>query len=138
MRKIIFFILLLVFQFVHSQEQKTTVTQDNQTEDVIYDSKEVDVKPEFKGGISFFYKYVGKNFNPPDEKNFKGGKIVLTFVIEKDGSITNIDIEEDAGFNSRKEAIKLMENSPKWIAGEKNGKKVRCSYTFPITLNISD
>lgn len=92
------------------------------------------IKPSFPGGMGLFYKYVGNNFKVPE--NFKGsGKIYLKFFIEKDGSITEIEIIRDLGFGLGDEAARILKESPKWIPGQVNGKPARMIYSLPITIN---
>ena len=92
------------------------------------------IKPSFPGGMGLFYKYVGNNFKIPE--NFKGnGKIYLKFFIEKDGSITDIEIIRDLGFGLGAEAARILKESPKWIPGQVNGKPTRMIYSLPITIN---
>ena len=92
------------------------------------------LKPSFPGGMGLFYKYVGNNFKIPE--NFKGsGKIYLKFFIEKDGSLTDIEIIRDLGFGLGGEAVRVIKQSPKWIPGLENGKPVRMMYSLPITIN---
>ena len=92
------------------------------------------IQPSFPGGMMLFYKYVGNNFKIPE--NFKGsGKIYLKFFIEKDGSITDIEIIRDLGFGLGAEAARILKESPKWIPGQLNGKPTRMIYSLPITIN---
>lgn len=91
-------------------------------------------QPNFPGGMGMFFKYVGNNFKIPE--NFKGnGKIYLKFFIEKDGSITDIEIIRDLGFGLGDEAVRVIKESPKWIPGQVNGKPTRMIYSLPITIN---
>ena len=91
-------------------------------------------QPSFPGGMIMFYKYVGNNFKIPE--NFKGsGKIYLKFFIEKDGSLTDIEIIRDLGFGLGDEAARILKESPKWIPGQVNGKPTRMIYSLPITIN---
>jgi hypothetical protein len=80
-----------------------------------------------------FYKYVGNNFKVPE--GFKGkGKIYLRFFIEKDGSLTEIEIIRDLGFGLGDEAIRVLKESPKWIPGSVNGSPVRMTFSIPILI----
>jgi periplasmic protein TonB len=110
-------------------KQVEVVEEDNG----LYNSAGVEVKPEFPGGIDKFYKYVQNNFERPDDENFPGGKVFVQFVVEKDGSLTDIKVR-DIGYGTKAAAEKLLRKCPKWVPAEQNGKKVRCSYTLPITL----
>ncbi|MBC7494934.1 MAG: energy transducer TonB [Flavobacterium sp.] len=128
MKKYILLFSVLSFQAIFSQNNETL----NSHETPIYDAVDVDKKPDFPGGIAMFYQYVGKNFIVPEHE--KPGKIYTKFVIEIDGSVTNIDVVRDE-VGGKNEAIKLFKNCPKWIPGEKNGEKVRTRFAFPIKLD---
>lgn len=99
----------------------------------IYNSAGVEVKPEYPGGMEKFYKFVQSNFKSPTTPDFPGGKIFVMFVIEKDGSLTDVKVK-DIGFGTKEEALRIISLMPKWLPAENNGKKVRCSYMLPIAL----
>lgn len=125
-----FLVLLFAFfaiQIVSAQEGNTI------SDNLLYDIQGLDLKPDFPGGRDEFYKFIAKNYRTPDVKKLNG-KVYVTFVIEKDGSLTNIKVLKDIGNGTGKEAIRVLELSPKWIPGEQNGKKVRCTYTLPISI----
>jgi protein TonB len=104
------------------------VEEDN----TIYNSAGIEVKPEFPGGWPKFYKFIENNYNVPSDS--PGGKVFIQFVVEKDGSLTDIKVLRDIGYGTGKEAERVLRKSPKWTPAEQNGKKVRCSYQLPITL----
>jgi len=97
----------------------------------------IEQKPEFPGGIEKFYTFVGKNYTPPEEEGLKG-KVYVTFVVEKDGSLTDIKVIRDIGYGTGKEAIRVLNKCPKWLPGEQNGKKVRVLYSLPITIQSAE
>lgn len=99
----------------------------------IYNTAGVEKRPDFPGGLQEFYNYVGKNFKVPNVKDLKG-KIFVTFVVEKDGSITDVKVIRDIGYGTKEEAIRVLTQSPKWIPGEQSGKKVRVIYSLPISI----
>ena len=103
----------------------------------IYNTASIDVKPYFPGGIDKFYKFVGNNYQTPEEEGLKG-KVYVTFVVEKDGSLTDIKVIRDIGYGTGKEAIRVLKKCPKWTPGEQNGKKVRVLYSLPITIQSAD
>jgi Uncharacterized protein conserved in bacteria (DUF2059)/Gram-negative bacterial TonB protein C-terminal len=105
----------------------------NSSDNTVYNTAGIDVKPEFPGGIDEFTRYVAKNFNTPNVAGLKG-KVFVSFVIEKDGSLTDIKILRDIGYGTGKEAVRVLELSPKWLPGEQNGQKVRCTYSLPISI----
>ncbi|WP_295336793.1 energy transducer TonB [Flavobacterium sp.] len=102
-------------------------------EDQIYNTSGVDIKPEFEGGMEKFYKFIGQNFKVPDEEDLRG-KIFVSFVVEKDGSLGDIKVIRDIGYGTGNEAIRVLKICPKWKPGELNGKKVRVLYSMPINI----
>jgi len=112
---------------------KDVIAEDNN----IYNTAGIEVKPEFPGGIDKFYKYVGKNYQVPEEEGLKG-KVFVSFVVEKDGSLTDIKVIRDIGYGTGKEAIRVLKASPKWNPGEQNGKKVRVLYSLPINIQSAE
>ena len=103
----------------------------------IYNTAGIEVKPDFPGGIEKFYKFVGNNYQAPEEEGLKG-KVYVTFVVEKDGSLTDIKVIRDIGYGTGKEAIRVLKKCPKWTPGEQNGKKVRVLYSLPITIQSAE
>ena len=102
----------------------------------VFDIKNVDVKPEFVGGMKGFYDFLAKNYKMPDLENYSG-KVIVNFVIEKDGAITEIEVVSDIGYGTGKEAIRVLGICPKWKPAVLDGEKVRTLYTFPINLKSS-
>jgi protein TonB len=105
--------------------------------DSIYNAVDLDVKPDFPGGIEKFMKFMVKNFKVPEVSNFKG-KVISEFIVEKDGTITAIEIIQDPGYGSGEECIRVLKKSPKWNPGKKNGISVRTKYKFPLSLQSSE
>ena len=103
----------------------------------IYNTAGIEVKPDFPGGLDKFYKFIGKNFQVPEEDGLKG-KIFVTFVVEKDGSLTDIKVIRDIGYGTGKEAIRVLKSCPRWNPGEQNGKKVRVLYSLPISIQSGE
>jgi periplasmic protein TonB len=98
----------------------------------------LDKMPEYPGGIKNFYKYVGDNFDKPDIDDVKTVTVIVMFVIEKDGSITDVRIARDPGYGMAKEAVRVLKSmKTKWTPGYKNNEPVRTAYTLPITVNIN-
>ncbi|MFD2600548.1 energy transducer TonB [Flavobacterium suzhouense] len=106
-------------------------------DNTVYNSAGLQVQPEFPGGIQAFYGYVMKNFRTPELEQDMTAKIYVSFVVEKDGSITAIKILRDPGYGLGKEAERVLKSiKTKWSPGIQNGKPVRASYNLPITINI--
>ncbi|HLA56394.1 MAG TPA: energy transducer TonB [Flavobacterium sp.] len=95
----------------------------------------LDKLPEFPGGINRFYSYVGSNFGKTEIGDEKTIKIYVTFVIEKDGSMTDIRVPRDPGFGLGTEAIRVLKSlKTKWAPGMIAGQPVRTAYSLPITV----
>jgi protein TonB len=109
------------------------VEEDN----TVYNTAGIEVKPDFPGGMEKFYKFVGNNYQTPEEDGLKG-KVYVTFVVEKDGSLTDIKVIRDIGFGTGKEALRVLNKCPRWTPGEQNGKKVRVLYSLPITIQSAE
>ncbi len=115
-----------------SEDDVSTVVV-NQDDNLIYNTAGIEVKPEFPGGPTKMYEFIEKNFIKPQGEVIKG-KVYVTFVIEKDGTLTDIKVLRDLGYGTGKEAIRVLKMMPKWSPGEQNGRKVRCTYSFPISI----
>jgi protein TonB len=107
----------------------------NAEDNSIYNTAGVEVRPEFPGGIQEFYNFVGRNYKTPNVKNLKG-KIFVTFVVEKDGSLSDIKVLRDIGHGTGEEAVRVLKECPKWLPAEQNGKKVRVLYSLPISIQL--
>ncbi len=113
---------------------EAAIVEDNS----VHDFASIEVQPSFPGGMDKFYGYVAKNFNYPAaaRENGVSGRIIMSFVVEKDGSLTDIKVLRDLGMGTGDEAIRLLKKSPKWSPGVQNGRNVRVQYTLPIMLNL--
>lgn len=111
---------------------------DTTRKDVVYDFSSIEKLPEYPGGMDGFYRYVGKNFKYPEaaRRDSISGRLILSFVVEKDGSLSDIKILRDLGAGTGEEAVRLLKESPKWNPGVQDGKPVRVQYTLPIQLNL--
>ncbi|HWS60370.1 MAG TPA: energy transducer TonB [Flavobacterium sp.] len=95
----------------------------------------LDKMPEFPGGIQKFYNYVGNNFEKPDTDEIINFKVYVSFVIERDGSMTDIKVIKDPGYGMGKEAFRVLKSlKTKWSPGIINSKPVRTSYNLPISV----
>ena len=90
--------------------------------------------PDFPGGMQAFYSFVAQNFTAP-EADVVNGKIYIQFVVEKDGSLSDIKSMRDIGHGTGEEAVRVLKLSPKWIPGEQDGQKVRVQYSLPISIS---
>jgi len=111
----------------------------NGQEDKIYDIQELEKQPEYPGGISALYTEVNKAFKIPEIKEDMTAKIMISFVVEKDGSMSNIKTLKDPGHGLGAEAERVLKNiTAKWKPGIAKRKTVRTSYVIPITINVKN
>lgn len=96
--------------------------------------------PEYPGGLNAFYKFLGENIVYPDAARRNGiqGRVILTFIVEKDGGLSDIKVEHGIGSGCDEEAVKVLQLSPKWIPAVLRGKPVRTEYTIPLSFTLSD
>lgn len=98
----------------------------------------VEVDPEFPGGMDSLYAWIARNTNYPllARENNIDGTVYIQFVVEKDGSISTAHVLRDIGFGCGEEALRVVNNMPKWKPGRQRGKPVRARYTLPIRFNL--
>ncbi len=123
-------ILSLIILFI-AAETKAQAQQVASTKKDFLIMSELDEKPDFPSGINEFYKFIGANYKTPEVQGLSG-KIYVTFIIEKDGSLADIRVLRDIGYGTGTEAIRVLQNSPKWIPGKYKGEAVRALYSLPI------
>lgn len=108
-------------------------TQNQDADLMIYDVTEEDA--HFPGGNDFLQKWIAANFElPSDLTKSEQGKIYLSFVIEKDGSVSNVRIVKGLSEKLNEVAIKVVEKMPKWKPAINNGKPVRSRFMLPISV----
>jgi TonB family protein len=100
----------------------------------------VEEMPEYPGGRDKMYSFLGENIKYPEKARQAGisGTVYVTFVIEKDGSITNIKILRGAAESLDKEAVRIINLMPAWEPGKQRGKTVRVQYNLPIKFKLDD
>ena len=104
----------------------------------IVNSIALDKLPEFPGGINKFYNYVGNNFEKQEIDGNGSIRVYVSFVIERDGSMTDIQVKKDPGYGLGKEAVRVLKSlKTKWSPGMIDGKAVRTAYNLPITVQMN-
>ncbi len=101
----------------------------------------VEKMPTFMGGdLNVFRNWVQSKIQYPKEAMDKGikGRVVCSFVVEKDGSLTDFDVLQSPDKSLADEVVRILKTSPKWEPGEQRGEKVRVKYTVPIVFSIAD
>lgn len=99
----------------------------------------VEILPTFPGGLKAFGEFLGENLKYPTKAKENGiqGRVFVQFVVEKDGSLSNIKVARGIGSGCDEEAVRVLAISPKWTPGVQNGKVVRVSYTIPIFFQMN-
>lgn len=140
MKKFLLLILICFAQITFSQTTKEVekpnvdeVSVKNDT--LIYNTEGLDVKPEFPGGLTVFNSFLNRNFVKPADKPKMKGKIYFTFIVEKDGSLSDIKILRDLGYGSGEEALRVIKLAPKWNPGKVKDKEVRTLNGGQITVS---
>lgn len=98
----------------------------------------VEDQPVPQGGMQAFYKYVGKNMNYPNQARRMGveGKVFVQFVVDKDGSLTDIKAVKGIGAGCDEEAVRVLKAAPKWTPGKQRGRAVKVRMILPITFKL--
>jgi protein TonB len=94
--------------------------------------------PSFPGGDAALQQYLSKNIKYPvvAEENGVQGRVIVTFVVERDGSITDVKVVKSVDPSLDKEATRVVKSMPHWIPGKQNGSAVRVKYTVPVTFKL--
>ena len=98
----------------------------------------VEQMPQFPGGPNALFEYLSKNIKYPvvAEENGIQGRVIVTFVVERDGSITDVKVAKSVDPSLDKEAQRVVKSMPHWIPGKQNGSAVRVKYTVPVTFRL--
>ena len=98
----------------------------------------VEEQAEFPGGLDSMYAYIQKNLVYPEKAKAEGieGRVFVSFIIEKDGSISNILIKRAIGGGCEEAVVEMIKNMPKWNPGKQKGKPVRFQFTLPIKFEL--
>ena len=98
----------------------------------------VEQMPSFPGGQSALFQWLSNNIKYPvvAEENGVQGRVIVTFVVERDGSITDVRVVKSVDPSLDKEAVRVTKAMPHWIPGKQNGSAVRVKYTLPVTFRL--
>jgi TonB family protein len=123
-----FLIGLLICQLSRAQ-----ITADKDT----VKKKHIEIVPEYPGGEKAFQNYIARNLQYPGVANLIGieGRVVVSFIIERDGTVTNVYPKQCVGAGCESEAVKVIAGSKKWKPGIQDGKPVRVMYAVPIDFH---
>lgn len=121
-------------QDVNNEQQNYNTSQESQEK--VYDV--VEVMPSFPGGQSALMQYLGNNIQYPVEAQENGvqGRVIISFVVEDDGSISHVKVVKPVDPVLDREAMRVVESMPKWIPGKQNGECVRVRYSVPVVFRL--
>ena len=133
MKVIVLVALMAVFGFSTASAQKTVVSQKNEK---VFDV--VEQMPEYPGGMQALFEFLKENIKYPEDaqKQKVEGRVIATFVVETDGSISNIEVVKHAFPSLDNEAVRVIQAMPNWTPGKQGGKVVRVKYTIPINFSL--
>jgi len=128
----------LIGATLKDSEKRAAPTKVDESEPLGY--KKVDVMAEFPGGVQSLYEWFKARFEYPQAARNQGmnERMIATFIIEKDGSLSNIQVVKDAGFGTKELTLALLQKSPKWVPAKLKGMPVRMAYNFPVNLKVSE
>ena len=94
--------------------------------------------PSFPGGQAALFEWLSKNIKYPvvAEENGVQGRVIVTFVVERNGSITDVQVVKSVDPSLDKEAVRVVKAMPHWIPGKQNGSAVRVKFTVPVTFRL--
>ncbi len=107
-------------------------------EEKTYELFDIQKPPSFPGGDGELMKFLAKNIEYPTlaKENNIQGVVALTFVVGKDGSVSDVQVVKDIGGGCGKEAVRVVKSMPKWVAGEANGNPVKVRFTLPVRFRL--
>ena len=100
----------------------------------------VEQMPEFPGGDKSLFQFIADNTKYPADAKEKGikGRVFVNFIVEPDGSVSDIRVLRGIGGGCDEEAVRVVESMPKWKPGMQNGEVVRVSYNVPVNFRLED
>lgn len=141
----IFIAMMAYSSLAYSQSDNSDIANDKQVVDTIktkQDGSKIYDRPEkmpsFPGGVKALMDYLSENIKYPAAAERKDiqGRVIVQYVVQKDGSITDVKVVKSVHPLLDTEAIRVTTTMPKWIPGEYNGNPVSVRYTMPITFKL--
>ena len=120
---------------------KGTITQSEPPKRVEEKNKVFDIveqMPSFPGGPAQLMKWLAEHVQYPTvaQENSVQGRVIIAFVVERDGSITDVNVVRSVDPSLDKEAVRVVSNMPKWIPGKQDGAPVRVKYNMSLTIRL--
>lgn len=119
---------------INDGPKQIPTTDDN----TLYSFVSMKTPPTHPGGIEKFYKFIddNKKYPPLAKENNIQGNVFVSFIVEKDGSLTDIKIARKLGYGTDEEAVRVLKLSRRWNPGMQNGKPVRVKYNIPVKFSL--
>ena len=142
MKKVIvlFALAVLCIEYAVAQSTKDVpiIRVDDDTDFLVQNLSTLDTTPEFPGGYDSLIAYMVRTIKYPTEakENNIEGRVFVTFVVEKDGTIANARLLRDIGGGCGQEVLRMVNAMPKWKPGIKNGKPVRVQFNLPVNFGL--
>jgi protein TonB len=123
--------------FTKNKNERITTYNSGGIDTTIYTM--VDVMPSFPGGPAAFTSHLARNITYPaaDREKKVSGKVIVTFIVELDGSLSHFNTISAPSETLKAEAIRMLAKSPKWIPGQIGGKPVRTNYIVPVNFTTN-
>ena len=133
MKKLILLLLMAGCCLMTANAQKTVVSQ---TDQKVFDT--VEQMPEYPGGMQAMIEFLQTNMKYPEDaaKQKVEGRVMVQFVVETDGSVTDVHVAKQVFPSLDAEAIRVVQAMPKWTPGKEKGKVVRVKYNLPIVFRM--
>ena len=133
MKKLILMLLMAGCCLMTANAQKTVVSQTNQK---VFDT--VEQMPEYPGGMQAMIEFLQTNMKYPEDaaKQKVEGRVMVQFVVETDGSVTDVHVAKQVFPSLDAEAIRVVQAMPKWTPGKEKGRVVRVKYNLPIVFRM--
>ena len=145
-------LIMLLFSCGESEREEATSTVNRNTESAATRAEKSDSKkeltgkvyeivedmPTFPGGVTELMNYLSKNTHYPAATKRDGiqGRVVVSFIVEPDGSISNVKLVRSVDANLDREALRVVSEMPNWTPGKQGGNKVRVRYSLPIAFRL--
>ena len=123
--------MMAILCLMTANAQKTVVSQSKQN---VYDT--VEQMPEFPGGMPAMIEFLQTNLKYPSDakKQNVGGRVLVMFVVEVDGTISNVRVARNVFPSLDAEAVRVVKAMPKWNPGKEKGKPVRVNFSLPVVF----
>ena len=133
MKKLILLLLMAGCCLMTANAQKTVVSQ---TDQKVFDT--VEQMPEYPGGMQAMIEFLQTNMKYPEDaaKQKVEGRVMVQFVVETDGSVSDVHVAKQVFPSLDAEAIRVVQAMPKWMPGKDKGKVVRVKYNLPIVFRM--